>query len=144
MSATMVVPRPLPTITEAHLQDLTNAMSLSRPSSRTTRRLSPPRRLPTVPNALCCKFCKTAITSRDAVVPSSVVPGGRGFRGFTGKASLFTEVQNIKLQPPKKMLMTSGCHTLQQIDCSMCNSQYLGFKIVKSCDETVERGSFFA
>jgi len=112
---------------------------------------SPRRRLPTVPQArarplsrplppiprpLSCKQCKTIITSYNAVLPASLIPSeSRSFRGFSGKASLFTETYNTTLLPAKVQLMQTGAHLLAEITCSTCTA-YLGYKILRAFEKT--------
>ncbi|KAF8692083.1 hypothetical protein AX14_002629 [Amanita brunnescens Koide BX004] len=89
----------------------------------------------TSPIASCpiaCKKCYTCITSVNVhLPPSSYPPDSRAFRGFHGKASLFTETYNVKLGRPSVQLMVTGAHTMQEITCSQC-STYLGWKIVRA------------
>ncbi|OCH89135.1 hypothetical protein OBBRIDRAFT_694296, partial [Obba rivulosa] len=53
------------------------------------------------------------------------------FRGYHGKAALFTHIFNVSLDPPCVLLMDTGAHTIQEITCSAC-SAYLGWKIVRA------------
>ncbi|KAF8906518.1 hypothetical protein CPB84DRAFT_1769978 [Gymnopilus junonius] len=95
-----------------------------------SKRISRP--LPKIPRALACKQCTTCITSQNFVLPQSAIPpDSRSFRGFSGKASLFTEAQNIVLAKSGVQLMATGAHTMQEITCSTC-SCYLGWKIVRA------------
>ncbi|RDB25077.1 hypothetical protein Hypma_007908 [Hypsizygus marmoreus] len=90
------------------------------------------RPLPQVPRALACKQCGTCITSTYVLLPTSAYPqDSRLFRGFSGKASLFTETYNVKLSRPGVQLMATGAHTMQEITCSSC-SLYLGWKILRA------------
>ncbi|KAJ7783203.1 hypothetical protein B0H16DRAFT_1495921 [Mycena metata] len=71
------------------------------------------RPLPSIPRPLSCKACKTCITSCNAELPlSAIPPESPNFRGFSGKASLFTETYNVTLKPPKLELMGSGAYRL--------------------------------
>ncbi|KAJ7497321.1 hypothetical protein FB451DRAFT_226203 [Mycena latifolia] len=110
--------------------------------------LGSPRRLPSVPGArlsrplppiprpLSCKTCKTCITSCNAILPPSAIPSeSRSFRGFSGKASLFTETYNVNLSRPTVQLMATGAHTMQEITCSNCTA-YLGYKIVRAFERS--------
>ncbi|KAK2463263.1 hypothetical protein APHAL10511_004918 [Amanita phalloides] len=109
------------------------------PSPRPRRQLPPvppsphsSRPLPKIPGPIACKKCHTCITSAKVhLPPSSYPPDSRGFRGFLGKASLFTETYNVKLGRPSVQLMVTGAHTMQEITCSQC-STYLGWKIVRA------------
>ncbi|KAJ6593927.1 hypothetical protein B0H19DRAFT_920440 [Mycena capillaripes] len=112
---------------------------------------SPRRRLPTVPHArvrplsrplppiprpLSCRVCKSCITSYNAILPASAIPPeSRSFRGFSGKASLFTETYNTTLLDPKVQLMQTGAHLLAEITCSTCTA-YLGYKIVRAFEKS--------
>ncbi|KAF5386111.1 hypothetical protein D9615_002252 [Tricholomella constricta] len=90
------------------------------------------RPLPLVPRSLACKRCKACITSSHVLLPpSSYPPDSRLFKGFSGKASLFTETYNVRLSSPAVQLMATGAHTMQEITCSSCSS-YLGWKIVRA------------
>jgi hypothetical protein len=80
-------------------------------------------------------------------------PHSRSFRGFSGKASLFTETYvpscsvrfstkfntllryNVKVGKPSVQLMTTGAHTLSEIQCGSCFT-YVGWKIVRAHEET--------
>ncbi|KAJ7647309.1 hypothetical protein FB45DRAFT_893015 [Roridomyces roridus] len=106
------------------------------PSIPRTRHLSRP--LPKIPLALACKQCGSSISSLNCMFPDSEIPPeSRSFKGFSGKASLFTETYNVRLAPATVQLMNTGAHTLSEITCAKC-SQYLGFKIVRA-HETSER-----
>ncbi|KAG6911148.1 hypothetical protein DXG01_003888 [Tephrocybe rancida] len=101
-----------------------------RSSLRPPRPISRP--LPLVPRPLSCKQCKTCITSSHVLLPPSAYPpDSRIFKGFSGKASLFMEIYNVKLARPAVQLMATGAHTMQEITCSTCSS-YLGWKIVRA------------
>ncbi|KAF8070465.1 hypothetical protein FPV67DRAFT_1779822 [Lyophyllum atratum] len=90
------------------------------------------RPLPLVPRPLACKQCRTCITSSHVLLPPSYYPSdSRLFKGFSGKASLFTETYNVKLSRPAVQLMATGAHTMQEITCSSCSS-YLGWKILRA------------
>ncbi|PPQ63984.1 hypothetical protein CVT24_009413 [Panaeolus cyanescens] len=94
------------------------------------------RPLPKIPRALTCKKCGTCITSHNVLLPqSSIPPNSRSFRGFSGKASLFTETYNCKLAKPGVQLMATGAHTMQEITCGVC-STYLGWKILRAHEST--------
>ncbi|KAF5370883.1 hypothetical protein D9758_002059 [Tetrapyrgos nigripes] len=72
-------PRRLPSL------PLERSPSSSRPTST--------RPLPPIPRALACKKCKTTITSISLLLPLEAIPvHSRAFRGFSGKASLFTDM----------------------------------------------------
>jgi len=73
---------------------------------------------------LACKTCKTCITFSDATVS-----GPREFKGFFGKASLFSQVDHITLALPVVQLFVTGAHVCQTACCASCASQ-LGWKIV--------------
>ncbi|KAJ7462336.1 hypothetical protein B0H11DRAFT_2055262 [Mycena galericulata] len=104
------------------------------PSVPHMRRTSRP--LPPIPRPLSCKQCKTCITSYNALFPPSAIPSdSRSFRGFSGKASLFTETYNVKLAPATVQLMATGAHTLSEITCSNCTA-YLGYKIVRAFEKS--------
>ncbi|KAF8630673.1 hypothetical protein AX15_002819 [Amanita polypyramis BW_CC] len=107
------------------------------------------RPLPKIPRPIACKKCHTCITSVKVHLPPSSVsifipsrcrahhllgqypPDSQGFRGFLGKASLFTETYNVKFSRPSVQLMVTGAHTMQEITCSQC-STYLGWKIIRA------------
>ncbi|KAF8893305.1 hypothetical protein BD779DRAFT_1669637 [Infundibulicybe gibba] len=92
------------------------------------------RPLPPIPQALACKRCYMCITSHNVLLPQGLIPPhSRSFRGFSGKASLFTETYNVKLSRPAVQLMVTGAHTMQEITCVAC-SAYLGWKIVRAHD----------
>ncbi|KAJ7218042.1 hypothetical protein GGX14DRAFT_695986 [Mycena pura] len=94
------------------------------------------RPLPPIPRPLSCKQCKTCITSYNALLPPSAIPSDRrDFRGFSGKASLFTETYNVTLLGPKVQLMQTGAHMLAEIHCTNCD-QYLGYKIVRAFEKS--------
>lgn len=135
------------------------------PVPRSARPTSRP--LPQVPRALACKQCRTCITSSKVLLPPTAVSipsqfstrqltsvqfpsDSRSFKGFSGKASLFTETYavhahvhrllsqfpsfpryNVKLSRPGVQLMATGAHTMQEITCSSC-SVYLGWKILRA------------
>ncbi|KAJ3575129.1 hypothetical protein NP233_g1308 [Leucocoprinus birnbaumii] len=72
------------------------------------------------------------VTTSEGLLPASAVPpGSRAFRGFSGKASLFTECYNVTSSAPRVQLMATGAHTMQETFCANC-SAYLGWKIVKA------------
>ncbi|KAF5322553.1 hypothetical protein D9619_001776 [Psilocybe cf. subviscida] len=99
-----------------------------------SRRISRP--LPKVPRALACKQCGTSITSHSSILPESAIPpDSRSFRGFLGKALLFTDIYNIVLAKPGVQLMVTGAHTMQEITCATCTT-YLGWKIVRAHEST--------
>ncbi|KAL4264740.1 Protein yippee-like [Pleurotus pulmonarius] len=75
--------------------------------------------------------CRSCITSVDVILPQAAIPNSRGFKGFAGKASLFSEVYHVTLSKPGVHLMSTGAHTMQEIVCSTCDA-YLGWKIVKA------------
>ncbi|EEB95592.1 hypothetical protein MPER_05412, partial [Moniliophthora perniciosa FA553] len=64
-------------------------------------------------------------------------------QGFSGKASLFTEMNNVRLSPPKVRLMATGAHTMQEINCAKC-AGYLGWKINRAHErsETWKEGNY--
>ncbi|KAJ7770218.1 hypothetical protein DFH07DRAFT_269308 [Mycena maculata] len=104
------------------------------PSVPRMRHLSRP--LPPIPRPLSCRQCHTCITSSNAVFPPSDIPSeSRSFRGFSGKASLFTETYNVKLAPATVQLMATGAHSLSEITCSNCTA-YLGYKIVRAFEKS--------
>ncbi|KDR75878.1 hypothetical protein GALMADRAFT_248617 [Galerina marginata CBS 339.88] len=119
--------------------------STRRPDSGSTpRRLPAPpqqakrisRPLPRIPRALACKKCSTSITSHNSLLPQSAMPpDSRSFRGFSGKAALFTETHNVALAKPGVQLMVTGAHTMQEITCSTCTA-YVGWKIVRAHEGT--------
>ncbi|KAF8161109.1 hypothetical protein B0H34DRAFT_746758 [Crassisporium funariophilum] len=99
-----------------------------------SRRISRP--LPTIPRALICKKCSTCITSHNVLLPLSSIPSdSRSFKGFSGKASLFTETYNVTLAKAGVQLMATGAHTMQEITCGTCSS-YLGWKIVRAHEKS--------
>ncbi|KAK0226105.1 hypothetical protein IW262DRAFT_1359762 [Armillaria fumosa] len=99
------------------------------PSVPTARQ---PRPLPPVPRPLACRRCKTSVTSIGVLLPLSKIPAhARAFRGFNGKASLFTDIHHVDLSPPIMHLMNTGAHTMQQISCQKC-SAYLGMRIIRA------------
>jgi len=98
-----------------------------------SRRISRP--LPGIPQALACKNCQACITSHIVLLPLTATYSSRVFRGYLGKASLFTQTYNVKLSDVRMQLMTSGAHAMQQITCSTCES-YLGWKIIRTDDES--------
>ncbi|KAJ3814561.1 hypothetical protein EV368DRAFT_49956 [Lentinula lateritia] len=94
------------------------------------------RPLPPIPRALACKECMTVITSISLLLPlEAIPPESRAFRGFSGKASLFTEIRNVTLSVPRVRLMATGAHTMQELTCSKC-SVYLGWKINKASEQS--------
>ncbi|KAF9531666.1 hypothetical protein CPB83DRAFT_848538 [Crepidotus variabilis] len=109
------------------------------PTSIESRRISRP--LPKIPPAkitrgLVCKQCGTCITSHNAIFPpSSMPPGSRGFKGFSGKACLFKETYNVQLSKANVQLMTTGAHTMQEMTCTGCLS-YVGWKIVRAHEKS--------
>ncbi|KAK0212656.1 hypothetical protein DFS33DRAFT_52548 [Desarmillaria ectypa] len=105
-------------------------MSLRRlPSLPTALRARP---LPPVPRPLACRRCKTSVTSIGVLLPLAKIPvHARAFRGFNGKASLFTDIHRVDFSPPIMHLMNTGAHTMQQISCKKC-SAYLGMHIVRA------------
>ncbi|TFK44718.1 hypothetical protein BDQ12DRAFT_673449 [Crucibulum laeve] len=106
------------------------------PVPSTSKRTSRPRALPQIPRALACKQCQTCITSNNVIFPSSAIPpGSRTFKGFSGKALLFTETYNVNFSRPRVQLMATGAHTMQEINCGGC-AVYLGWKIVRAHEET--------
>lgn len=108
------------------------------PSLPRARPVSATRPLPPIPRPLWCKECRTCITSINHLLPlSAIPPESRAFRGFSGKASLFTEVQHVTLSRPSVQLMATGAHTMAQITCAKC-SAYLGWQIVRA-HETSEK-----
>ncbi|ESK97175.1 yippee zinc-binding protein moh1 [Moniliophthora roreri MCA 2997] len=99
------------------------------PSLPRERPVSVSRPLPPAPHSLACKKCRTNVTSISLLLPlEAIPPNSRAFRGFSGKASLFTEMSNVRLSPPKVRLMATGAHTMQEINCAKC-AGYLGWKI---------------
>ncbi|KAH9485380.1 Protein yippee-like [Psilocybe cubensis] len=98
--------------------------AFSRPESSTT-----PRRLPaTPPESVQAKRISRPLPK----IPRALIPpDSRTFRGFSGKASLFTETQNVFLAKAGVQLMATGAHTMQEITCANC-SFYLGWKIVRA------------
>ncbi|KAF5326545.1 hypothetical protein D9611_000234 [Ephemerocybe angulata] len=105
------------------------------PSSIESRRSSRP--LPKIPRALTCKLCQAIITSNNVLFPSSQLPpqSRTSFRGFSGKASLFTETYNVHIAKPGIQLMATGAHTMSEINCGSCHT-YLGWKIVRAYEES--------
>ncbi|CAA7261603.1 unnamed protein product [Cyclocybe aegerita] len=104
------------------------------PLAQESKRVSRP--LPRIPRALVCKQCGTCITSHNVLLPTSAIPpDSRSFRGFFGKASLFTETYNVALAKPGVQLMVTGAHTMQEVTCGICLS-YLGWKIVRAHEKT--------
>ncbi|KAJ7188205.1 hypothetical protein C8R46DRAFT_1054036 [Mycena filopes] len=104
------------------------------PTVPALRRTSRP--LPSIPRALSCRTCKSCITSYNALLPlSDIPPESPGFRGFSGKASLFTDTYNVTLSTPKVELMGTGAHLLAEITCSKC-TRYLGYKIVRAFERS--------
>ncbi|KAJ3539202.1 hypothetical protein NMY22_g4838 [Coprinellus aureogranulatus] len=103
------------------------------PSSTESKRSSRP--LPKIPRALTCKQCQAVITSNNVLFPSSKMPpNSRAFRGFAGKASLFTETYNVREAQPGIQLMATGAHTMSEVSCGSCHT-YLGWKIVRAHEE---------
>ncbi|KAJ3803032.1 hypothetical protein GGU11DRAFT_695456 [Lentinula aff. detonsa] len=94
------------------------------------------RPLPPIPRALACKECMTVITSISLLLPlEAIPPESRAFRGFSGKASLFTEIRNVVVSVPRVRLMATGAHTMQELTCTKC-SAYLGWKITKAFEQS--------
>ncbi|KAJ6586950.1 hypothetical protein DFH09DRAFT_1308040 [Mycena vulgaris] len=94
------------------------------------------RPLPAIPRPLSCKTCCNVITSLNASFPPSAIPSdSRSFRGFSGKAALFTETYNVNLSSPTVQLMATGAHTMQEVTCSSCTA-YLGYKIVRAFEKS--------
>ncbi|KAF4598610.1 hypothetical protein EYR40_006972 [Pleurotus pulmonarius] len=112
---------------------VSSTASSSTTSSTSSTESSPRRRrpLPLIPHPLSCKSCRSCITSVDVILPQAAIPNSRGFKGFAGKASLFSEVYHVTLSKPGVHLMSTGAHTMQEIVCSTCDA-YLGWKIVKA------------
>ncbi|TCD71034.1 hypothetical protein EIP91_000533 [Steccherinum ochraceum] len=73
---------------------------------------------------LVCKTCQTRIASRKSVLSWS-------FRGYSGKAALFTQVSHVIYNKPSVLLMDSGAHTVEEFSCETC-STLLGWRIVKA------------
>ncbi|KAF7321295.1 Yippee domain-containing protein [Mycena kentingensis (nom. inval.)] len=70
--------------------------------------------------------------------PSAIPPESpRNFKGFSGRASLFTATYNVSQLAPKVQLMATGAHLLAELNCNTC-SQYLGYKIVRAFDKSEE------
>ncbi|KAF9071740.1 hypothetical protein BDP27DRAFT_1197273, partial [Rhodocollybia butyracea] len=106
------------------------------PVEKPSRTRPTSRPLPPVPRSLACKQCMTVITSISLLLPlEAIPPESRAFRGFSGKASLFTETRNVGLSVPRVRLMATGAHTMQELTCSKC-STYLGWKINKASEES--------
>ncbi|KAF7288665.1 Yippee domain-containing protein [Mycena chlorophos] len=107
----------------------------SLPSTKAANRLSRP--LPTVPipAPIVCRSCGTLVTSRNALLPIPPSSPRRTFKGFSGRASLFTETYNLVQSPPKVQLMQTGAHLLSELNCPGC-SRYLGYKIVRAFEST--------
>ncbi|KAJ3516839.1 hypothetical protein NLJ89_g873 [Agrocybe chaxingu] len=104
------------------------------PSSN--RRESTPRKLPAPPLAQESKRASRPLPRIPrALVSSAIPPDSRSFRGFFGKASLFTETYNVMLAKPGVQLMVTGAHTMQEVTCGICSS-YLGWKIVRAHEKT--------
>lgn len=57
--------------------------------------------------------------------------GWQNFNGQFGKAFLFDLVVNIKLGDPQDRRMTTGLHTVRDIECVKCG-QCLGWKYVSA------------
>ncbi|KAF8210301.1 hypothetical protein K438DRAFT_1710935 [Mycena galopus ATCC 62051] len=126
------VRRSLPTVPQPRARPLSRPLP---PMPDTPPSLSA-RRLPTVPRPLSCKQCSACITSYNAVLPASAIPeDSRSFRGFSGKASLFTETYNVTLLPGKVQLMQTGAHLLAEIQCTACTA-YLGYKILRAFEKS--------
>ncbi|PCH44616.1 hypothetical protein WOLCODRAFT_53856, partial [Wolfiporia cocos MD-104 SS10] len=53
------------------------------------------------------------------------------FRGYKGKAALYTQVSNVALGPSSILLMDTGAHTIREFSCMQCAS-YLGWMIVRA------------
>ncbi|KAJ8076471.1 hypothetical protein PM082_000894 [Marasmius tenuissimus] len=106
------------------------------PSVPRERPMSYSRPLPPVPRTLSCKHCRCKVTSISFLLPlEAIPPNSRAFRGFSGKASLFTEIHHVRLSTPKVRLMATGAHTMQEITCLSCSS-YLGWKINRAHDRS--------
>ncbi|KAL0955944.1 hypothetical protein HGRIS_002128 [Hohenbuehelia grisea] len=116
---------------ESSLSSSSSFLSLPSNTSHRSTRSRAPRPLPLIPHPLSCKTCRTCITSTNVLLPPSAVPQARGFKGFAGKAWLFTDVNNVSLSRPGAHLMSTGVHTMQEITCGSC-STYLGWKIVRA------------
>ncbi|KAF9029015.1 yippee-domain-containing protein, partial [Hymenopellis radicata] len=102
------------------------------------------RPLPPIPRPLVCKRCKSYVTCISSLLPLSKIPArSRAFRGFNGKASLFTEIHHVNLSRPTVHLMNTGAHTMEEISCSTCHT-YLGWHIVRahSSSERWKEGHF--
>ncbi|PPQ67298.1 hypothetical protein CVT25_005882 [Psilocybe cyanescens] len=85
-----------------------------------------PRRLPATP------LESKRISRPLPKIPRALIPpDSRSFKGFSGKASLFTETQNVLLAKAGVQLMATGAHTMQEITCANC-SFYLGWKIIRA------------
>ncbi|KIY73042.1 hypothetical protein CYLTODRAFT_334782, partial [Cylindrobasidium torrendii FP15055 ss-10] len=92
------------------------------------------RPLPPIPRLLNCKECRSEITCMAHLLPLSKIPqNSRAFRGFNGKASLFTDayVNHLNLSSPAVHLMSSGAHTMQELSCKSCRT-YVGWYIVRA------------
>ncbi|KAF9268890.1 hypothetical protein L218DRAFT_970140 [Marasmius fiardii PR-910] len=106
------------------------------PSLPRERPVSYSRPLPPVPRTLSCKKCHSRVTSISFLLPLEAIPqNSRAFRGFSGKASLFTEIHHVRLAAPRVRLMATGAHTMQEITCLHCSS-YLGWKINRAHDRS--------
>ncbi|KZT07860.1 yippee-domain-containing protein [Laetiporus sulphureus 93-53] len=86
--------------------------------------------------ALTCRTCRAVVASERHLLC-------KGFRGYSGKAALFTDATNITLSKPSLLLMDTGAHTVQEFKCTACAS-YLGWKIVRAHErtETWKEGKF--
>ncbi|KAJ8488668.1 hypothetical protein ONZ45_g5605 [Pleurotus djamor] len=119
-----------------HRQLSTSSSSSSATSTTSSSPQSSPgptrrRPLPRIPHPLACKTCRSCITSTDVILRQADIPSARGFKGFAGKASLFSEVYHVTMLKPGVHLMSTGAHTMREIVCASCET-YLGWKIERA------------
>ncbi|KAL1703236.1 hypothetical protein EV121DRAFT_271246 [Schizophyllum commune] len=94
------------------------------------------RPLPSIPHYMTCKRCRSCVTTEgSALSPSALPPTARPFKGYAGKAALYTQMFNVRVSQPVVQLMVTGAHTMQEVMCRHCNA-YLGWYIVRAHEET--------
>ncbi|KAG9025664.1 hypothetical protein FRB95_009935 [Tulasnella sp. JGI-2019a] len=75
-----------------------------------------------------CSKCGTHLTTIDSMI-------SRQFNGQHGRAYLFENVVNIECGPPSDRTMTTGLHTVRDIQCIKC-SAILGWKYDRAYEES--------
>ncbi|KAL1748856.1 hypothetical protein HDZ31DRAFT_29003 [Schizophyllum fasciatum] len=94
------------------------------------------RPLPSIPHYMTCKRCRSCVTTESSALSASAFPPtARPFKGYAGKAALYTQMFNVRVSQPVVQLMVTGAHTMQEVMCRHC-SAYLGWYIVRAHEES--------